>query len=47
MAADLLERVRAEIDARLAELRPAVVEYERLLGATDMLGAPPRPGRRP
>jgi hypothetical protein len=39
MAADLLERVSAELDARLAQLRPAVVEYERLLGATDMLGA--------
>jgi hypothetical protein len=39
MAADLLERVRAELDARLAELRPAVAEYERLLGATDMLRA--------
>ena len=37
MAADLLERVRAELDTRLAELRPAVAEYERLLGATDML----------
>ena len=39
MAADLLERVRAELDARLAELRPAVAEYDRLLGATDMLRA--------
>lgn len=39
MAADLLERVRAELDARLAELRPAVAEYDRLLGATDLLRA--------
>ncbi len=39
MPADLLGRVRAELDARLAELRPAVAEYERLLGATDMLRA--------
>ncbi len=39
MATDLLERVRAEIDARLAELRPAVVEYEQLTGVTDALGA--------
>jgi hypothetical protein len=39
MATDLLERVRAELDARLAELRPAVAEYERLTGATDALGS--------
>jgi hypothetical protein len=39
MATDLLERVRTELDARLAELRPAVAEYDRLLGATDRLGA--------
>ena len=31
MAADLLARVRAEIDTRLVELRPAMAEYERLL----------------
>jgi hypothetical protein len=37
MAADLLAQVRAEIDARLAELRPAVAEYERLLGASGAL----------
>lgn len=37
MATDLLERVRAEVDARLAELRPAVAEYERLEGASDAL----------
>lgn len=51
MAADLLERVRSELDARLAELRPAVAEYDRLLGATDRLGAdraatgPPAPSK--
>ena len=39
MAAELLARVRAEIDARLADLRPAVAEYERLLGAADALDA--------
>jgi DNA-binding transcriptional ArsR family regulator len=38
-SADLLARVCAEIDARLAELRPAVEEYERLLGAADALEA--------
>ncbi len=37
MAADVLARVRAEIDARLRELRPAVAEYERLLGADGAL----------
>jgi hypothetical protein len=39
MAADLVARVRAEIEGRLAELRPAVDEYERLLGAVDALEA--------
>jgi DNA-binding transcriptional ArsR family regulator len=39
MAAELLARVRAEIDARLAELRPVVAEYERLLGAAGLLDA--------
>ena len=39
MAADLLARVRAEIDARLADLRGAVAEHERLLGAADALDA--------
>jgi hypothetical protein len=37
MAADLLARVRAEIDTRLVELRPAMAEYERLLGAAGAL----------
>ncbi len=46
MAADVLARVRAEIDERMAELRPAVAEYQRLLGAADALepGPEPAPG---
>src|SRR6202453_3192054 len=39
MPADLLTRVRVEIDARLAELRPALAEHERLLHAADALEA--------
>jgi len=38
MVADLLARVRVEIDARLSELRPALAEYERLLDAAGALG---------
>jgi hypothetical protein len=38
MAGDLLERVRAEIDARRNELRPHLAEYERLLSAAEALG---------
>ncbi len=49
MAAELLVRVCAEIEARMAELRPAVAEYERLLGAAGALEqeaqAPARPPR--
>jgi hypothetical protein len=41
MAADLLTRVGAEIEQRLAALRPAVAEYRRLLGAADALGLGP------
>ena len=37
MAAELLARVRAEIDVRMAELRPALAEYERLLDAASAL----------
>jgi DNA-binding transcriptional ArsR family regulator len=37
MSGELLTRVRAEIDARLRELRPAVAEYERLLGTAESL----------
>jgi hypothetical protein len=39
MGSDVLARVRAEIDARLLELRHAVVEYERLLDAERALAA--------
>jgi hypothetical protein len=38
--ADLLARVRGEIDERLAQLRPAVDEYAQLLGASDVLEPP-------
>jgi len=37
LATDLLAQIRAEIDARIAELRPAVEEYERLLEAAEAL----------
>lgn len=37
MAAELLAQIRAEIDERIAELRPAMAEYRRLLGAADAL----------
>ncbi len=48
MPADLLARVRAEIVGRLAELRPAVLEYERLLGAAQALApSPGAPAARP
>jgi hypothetical protein len=39
MAADVLARVRAEIEERLRELRPAVGEHEQLLGAASALDA--------
>jgi hypothetical protein len=48
---DLLGRVRAEIDERLHELRPKVLEYERTLDAAAALGieperaSPPVPSR--
>ena len=35
--ADLLTSIRAEIDARLRELAPAIAEYERLSTAADAL----------
>jgi hypothetical protein len=51
MAADLLTRIRAEIDARLRELQPLLAEYERLLSAADALAeearAVPAPAPRP
>jgi hypothetical protein len=45
--ADLLTRIRAEIDARLSELRPAIAEYERLSTATEALAAKGRAAPRP
>lgn len=48
--ADLLTSIRAEIDARLRELAPAIAEYERLSSAADALleegRAASRPARR-
>jgi hypothetical protein len=38
VAIELLARVRVEIEQRLDDLRPAVAEYERLIGVTDALG---------
>jgi hypothetical protein len=52
MATDLLSEIRSEIDERLEQLRPAIVEYERLLeaaGALDLDVAPlaqPRTARK-
>ena len=47
---DLLDRMRADIDERLRELRPAVEEYETLERARELLagsaGREPRQGRR-
>jgi hypothetical protein len=49
--ADLLTSIRAGIDARLDELRPAIAEYERLSIAAEALaregGSAPRPAERP
>jgi chromatin segregation and condensation protein Rec8/ScpA/Scc1 (kleisin family) len=42
----LLTRVCDEIDARLADLRPAMAEYERLIEAADALDAEARAQRR-
>lgn len=39
MAADVLARVHAEIDARLRALRPAVAEYQQLLDVAGVLDA--------
>jgi hypothetical protein len=50
VSGDVLARVCGEIDARLRELRPAVSEYEDLLGAAASLGLnpaePPVPSAR-
>jgi hypothetical protein len=40
--ADLLTSIRAEIDARLRELAPAIAEHERLSSAADALAAESR-----
>jgi hypothetical protein len=45
--ADLLTTIRAEIDARLSELRPAIAEYERLSTAAEALAAKGRAAPRP
>jgi DNA-binding transcriptional ArsR family regulator len=37
MASDLLSTIQSEIDTRLNELRPLLVEYEQLLEAVDAL----------
>ena len=56
METDLLTRIRAELEQRMAELRPLLGEYERLLAANDALdsfeaaptdGLPPAPTPRP
>ncbi len=39
MAADLLTTIRAEIDARMRELRPLLAEYEELLSVAEALAA--------
>ena len=44
---DLLSTIRAEIDARLRELRPAIAEYERLSTAADALGEEARTSSPP
>lgn len=41
MPDDLLTTIRAEIDARLGELRPLLDEYQELSGAIDALGDGP------
>jgi len=41
--ADLLEQIRQQLSARLAELRPLVDEHARLEGALQALGEPQRP----
>jgi hypothetical protein len=50
MSADLLSRVCAELDARMAQLRPALDEYGELLAAAEELdrdaAAPKRRGSR-
>lgn len=50
MGTDLLSDIRREIDTRLAQLRPALEEYEQLLDAADALeldGGAPVAAQRP
>jgi hypothetical protein len=47
MAVELLARVHAEIERRLVDLRPAVEEYEQLLGAAGLLETDPVEGAAP
>jgi hypothetical protein len=47
MAVELLARVHAEIERRLVDLRPAVEEYEQLIGAADLLETDPVEGAEP
>jgi DNA-binding transcriptional ArsR family regulator len=47
MASDLLTRIRREIDQRLRELRPALEEYERLLGTGEDVDREIRAARSP
>ncbi len=42
MPADLFTTIRAEIAARMDELRPSVREYEELLSSVDSLGSAQR-----
>ncbi len=39
MATDLLAKIRGELDERMAQLRPLLSEYERLVAAADALAA--------
>lgn len=45
--ADLLTTIRAQIDARMRELAPAIAEYEQLLTAADALAVEGRAASRP
>jgi hypothetical protein len=45
--ADLLTTIRAELDARLSELRPMFEEYERLLPAAGALASDDRSAPEP
>jgi hypothetical protein len=47
MASDLLTTIRSELEARLAELRPLLSEYEQLVAAADALDAQATGARPP